>query len=135
MSLIRCLRSYCVYSVGLPECECRSQCSLSFREIELRNGRSANDDDVFIQKPILPYSSMFILSSTNCIRIFVHGIVTYPFFDTFIMIVIVLSSVALAAEDPVVENSQRNRILAYFDYGFTGIFALEMILKVSQKNK
>ena len=106
---------------------------LSFREIELRNGRSANDDDVFVQKPILPYSSMFMLSSTNCIRIFVHGIVTYPFFDTFIMIVIVLSSVALAAEDPVVENSQRNKILSYFDYGFTGIFALEMILKVSQK--
>jgi hypothetical protein len=33
--------------------------------MELRNGRSAYDDDVFIQKPILPYSSMFILSSTN----------------------------------------------------------------------
>ena len=33
--------------------------------MELRNGRSAYDDDVFVQKPILPYSSMFILSSTN----------------------------------------------------------------------
>ncbi len=38
---------------------------LSELEMELRNGRSAYDDDIFVQKPILPYSSMFILSSTN----------------------------------------------------------------------
>lgn len=65
------------------------------------------------------------------VRIFVHGIVTFPFFDTFIMIIIIMSSVALAAEDPVVENSERNHVLTYFDYVFTGIFAIEMILKVN----
>ena len=104
-----------------------------YSEMELRNGRSAYDDDVFVQKPILPYSSMFLLSSTNPIRIFVHGIVTFPFFETFIMVVIIMSSIALAAEDPVEENSERNHVLTYFDYVFTGIFALEMILKVGQK--
>lgn len=36
-----------------------------FSEMELRNGRSAYDDDIFVQKPILPYSSMFLMSSTN----------------------------------------------------------------------
>ena len=56
--------------------------------------------------------------------------VTYPFFDTLIMIIIILSSIALAAEDPVEERSQRNRILTYFDYIFTTIFAVEMVLKV-----
>ena len=56
--------------------------------------------------------------------------VTYPFFDTLIMIIIILSSIALAAEDPVEEKSPRNRILTYFDYIFTTIFAVEMILKV-----
>ena len=65
------------------------------------------------------------------IRIFIHGIVTFPFFDTFIMVVIILSSISLAAEDPVQESSERNHILTYFDYGFTGIFAVEMLLKVS----
>lgn len=64
-------------------------------------------------------------------RIFVHGIVTIPCFDTFIMIIIILSSITLAAEDPVQESSQRNHVLTYFDYVFTGIFALEMFLKVS----
>ena len=56
--------------------------------------------------------------------------VTYPFFDTLIMIIIILSSIALAAEDPVEEKSPRNKILTYFDYIFTTIFAVEMILKV-----
>ena len=47
------------------------------------------------------------------------------------MIIIILSSIALAAEDPVEEKSPRNKILTYFDYIFTTIFAVEMILKVS----
>lgn len=46
------------------------------------------------------------------------------------MIIITLSSIALAAEDPVVEDSPSNTILNYFDYAFTGFFAMEMILKV-----
>jgi hypothetical protein len=91
--------------------------------------RMVYDEDIIIHKPILPYSSMFVLSSTNPIRICVHGIVTLPCFDTFIMIIIILSSIALAAEDPVQEQSKRNHILTYFDYVFTGIFAVEMILK------
>jgi hypothetical protein len=53
------------------------------------------------------------------------------YFDFFIMIVISLSSIALAAEDPVDEESTRNTILEYFDYAFTCVFTIEMILKVS----
>ena len=62
----------------------------------------------------------------------VHAIVTYPFFDTFIMMIIIGSSIALAAEDPVEEKSDRNVILTYFDYIFTAIFAVEMLLKVKK---
>ena len=46
------------------------------------------------------------------------------------MFVILLSSVALAAEDPVQENHPRNKLLKIFDYGFTAIFAVECLLKV-----
>lgn len=49
------------------------------------------------------------------------------------MIVICASSIALAAEDPVDENSYSNKILNYFDYVFTGVFTVEMILKVCNK--
>lgn len=49
-----------------------------------------------------------------------------------VMIVICLSSISLAAEDPVEEESRWNKVLQYFDYCFTGVFATEMLLKVSQ---
>ena len=65
------------------------------------------------------------------IRRAAHWIVNLRYFDFFIMIVISLSSIALAAEDPVEEKSPRNLILNYFDYAFTGVFTVEMILKVS----
>lgn len=46
------------------------------------------------------------------------------------MIVICASSIALAAEDPVSENARRNTILEHFDYAFTGVFTVELVLKV-----
>jgi hypothetical protein len=46
------------------------------------------------------------------------------------MIVICLSSISLAAEDPVHENSMRNLVLNYLDYAFTGVFTIELLLKV-----
>lgn len=47
------------------------------------------------------------------------------------MLVICASSVALAAEDPVDERSYRNKILNLLDYVFTGVFTVEMLLKVT----
>ncbi|KAL0850453.1 hypothetical protein ABMA28_012254 [Loxostege sticticalis] len=81
-------------------------------------------------KPMLPYSSMFILSPTNPIRRGAHWVVNLRYFDFFIMIVICLSSAALAAEDPVYEKSERNTVLNWFDYAFTGVFTVEMLLKI-----
>ncbi|XP_069119459.1 voltage-dependent calcium channel type A subunit alpha-1-like isoform X4 [Argopecten irradians] len=81
-------------------------------------------------KPMLPYSSMFIFGPTNPIRRFCHFVVNLRYFDLFIMIVISASSIALATEDPVREKSTHNSILEYFDYVFTAVFTIEMILKV-----
>ncbi len=46
------------------------------------------------------------------------------------MIVICLSSISLAAEDPVQENAHRNLVLDYLDHAFTGVFTVELLLKV-----
>lgn len=81
-------------------------------------------------KPMVPYSSMFIFSTTNPIRVLVHSIVSTKYFEMLVMIVICLSSISLAAEDPVDEDNPRNHILSYLDIGFTGVFACEMLLKV-----
>ncbi|XP_063907007.1 voltage-dependent calcium channel type A subunit alpha-1 isoform X5 [Zophobas morio] len=88
------------------------------------------EEEIVGPKPMLPYSSMFILSPTNPVRRFAHGIVNLRYFDFFIMIVICLSSMALAAEDPVNEDSSWNLILDRLDYAFTGVFAVEMLLKI-----
>uniref|UniRef100_A0A803VRI7 Voltage-dependent N-type calcium channel subunit alpha n=1 Tax=Ficedula albicollis TaxID=59894 RepID=A0A803VRI7_FICAL len=81
-------------------------------------------------KPILPYSSMFILSPTNPIRRLFHYIVNLRYFEMVILIVIALSSIALAAEDPVQAESPRNDALKYLDYIFTGVFTFEMVIKM-----
>ncbi|XP_012929096.1 voltage-dependent N-type calcium channel subunit alpha-1B isoform X6 [Heterocephalus glaber] len=81
-------------------------------------------------RPIVPYSSMFCLSPTNLLRRFCHSIVTMRYFETVILVVIALSSIALAAEDPVRTDSSRNNALKYMDYIFTGVFTFEMVIKM-----
>ena len=58
-------------------------------------------------------------------------IVTFPLFDVAIMLTIVASSISLASEDPVNVDSDWNILLGQVDYGFTFIFAIEVLLKVS----
>ncbi|KAL4688346.1 hypothetical protein H8959_004598, partial [Pygathrix nigripes] len=81
-------------------------------------------------RPIVPYSSMFCLSPTNLLRRFCHYIVTMRYFEMVILVVIALSSIALAAEDPVRTDSPRNNALKYLDYIFTGVFTFEMVIKL-----
>jgi voltage-dependent calcium channel N type alpha-1B len=70
--------------------------------------------------------------SLYSVRQFCHFVVNLRFFDLFIMIVICASSIALAAEDPVQATSFRNGVLNYFDFVFTGVFAVELVLKVGE---
>ncbi|XP_024115896.1 calcium channel, voltage-dependent, N type, alpha 1B subunit, a isoform X2 [Oryzias melastigma] len=81
-------------------------------------------------KPILPYSSMFIFGQTNPVRRLCHYIVTLRYFEMSILVVIAMSSIALAAEDPVWANAPRNNVLKYLDYAFTGVFTFEMVIKM-----
>lgn len=73
------------------------------------------------------FSPFFVYS----IRRAAHWIVNLRYFDFFIMLIIILSSVALAAEDPINDDSEWNNCLDVVDNVFTVIFAIEMILKVS----
>ncbi|XP_027033042.2 voltage-dependent P/Q-type calcium channel subunit alpha-1A isoform X6 [Tachysurus fulvidraco] len=89
-----------------------------------------DDKDDGGPKPMPPYSSMFILSTTNPFRRMCHYIVTLRYFEMCILLVIAMSSIALAAEDPVWPESPRNNVLRYFDYVFTGVFTFEMLIKM-----
>ncbi|XP_053201741.1 voltage-dependent calcium channel type A subunit alpha-1-like isoform X3 [Panonychus citri] len=88
------------------------------------------EEDVVGPKPMLPYSSMFVLSSTNPIRRAAHYVVNLRYFDFVIMVVIFCSSIALACEDPVNEDSQINDTLEIFDKAFTSVFTVELLLKI-----
>uniref|UniRef100_A0A9J7ZAK2 Voltage-dependent N-type calcium channel subunit alpha n=1 Tax=Cyprinus carpio carpio TaxID=630221 RepID=A0A9J7ZAK2_CYPCA len=81
-------------------------------------------------RPILPFSSMFIFSPTNPVRRLCHYIVSLRYFEMCILVVIAMSSIALAAEDPVQANAPRNNVLKYLDYVFTGVFTFEMVIKM-----
>ncbi|XP_063422202.1 voltage-dependent calcium channel type A subunit alpha-1-like isoform X3 [Mytilus trossulus] len=100
--------------------------SLGLTEIE----KKQQEGGFGVPKPMLPYSSMFIFGPTNPVRRFCHFVVNLRYFDLFIMIVICASSIALATEEPVKEDAFRNKILNYFDYVFTVVFTIEMILKI-----
>ncbi|XP_057202245.1 voltage-dependent P/Q-type calcium channel subunit alpha-1A isoform X20 [Triplophysa rosa] len=89
-----------------------------------------DDKDDGGPKPMPPYTSMFILTTTNPFRRMCHYIVTLRYFEMCILLVIAMSSIALAAEDPVWPESPRNNVLRYFDYVFTGVFTFEMLIKM-----
>uniref|UniRef100_A0A3Q2YPS5 Voltage-dependent L-type calcium channel subunit alpha n=1 Tax=Hippocampus comes TaxID=109280 RepID=A0A3Q2YPS5_HIPCM len=81
--------------------------------------------------PIPEGSAFFIFSNTNPVRVFCHKLINHHIFTNLILVFIMLSSVSLAAEDPIRNFSARNIILGYFDYAFTAIFTVEIVLKMT----
>uniref|UniRef100_A0A4W3III4 Voltage-dependent L-type calcium channel subunit alpha n=1 Tax=Callorhinchus milii TaxID=7868 RepID=A0A4W3III4_CALMI len=89
--------------------------------------------DLNLKEKIIPIpegSAFFIFSSTNPIRVGCHRLINHHIFTNLILAFIMLSSVSLAAEDPIRNFSFRNHVLGYFDYAFTAIFTVEILLKI-----
>uniref|UniRef100_A0A8D2LWF0 Voltage-dependent L-type calcium channel subunit alpha n=1 Tax=Varanus komodoensis TaxID=61221 RepID=A0A8D2LWF0_VARKO len=90
-----------------------------------------------ISKNRRPMKEDFIVSfSQQCLidmmfRVHCHRIVNDNIFTNLILFFILLSSISLAAEDPVRHYSVRNQILFYFDIFFTVIFTIEIALKMT----
>ncbi|XP_037677401.1 voltage-dependent L-type calcium channel subunit alpha-1F [Choloepus didactylus] len=80
--------------------------------------------------PIPEGSAFFCLRQTNPLRKACHSLIHHHVFTNLILVFIILSSVSLAAEDPIRAHSFRNHILGYFDYAFTSIFTVEILLKM-----
>ncbi|XP_019371092.1 PREDICTED: voltage-dependent L-type calcium channel subunit alpha-1C isoform X4 [Gavialis gangeticus] len=81
--------------------------------------------------PMPDASAFFIFSPSNRFRVHCHRIVNDNIFTNLILFFILLSSISLAAEDPVRHYSFRNQILFYFDIVFTVIFTIEIALKMT----
>ncbi|KAL5273022.1 hypothetical protein ACFFRR_000036 [Megaselia abdita] len=81
-------------------------------------------------KPIPKESALFMFSSKNRFRVFCHWISNNSYFTNFMLFCIMFSSGMLAAEDPLDSKSDTNLILMKFDYFFTTVFTIELLLKV-----
>nr|XP_015197992.1 PREDICTED: voltage-dependent L-type calcium channel subunit alpha-1S isoform X1 [Lepisosteus oculatus] len=81
--------------------------------------------------PMPEASAFFIFGPQNKIRKLCHRIVNATTFTNFILLFILLSSISLAAEDPIDPESFRNKILGYFDIVFTVVFTAEIVLKMT----
>ncbi|XP_070400841.1 voltage-dependent L-type calcium channel subunit alpha-1D isoform X2 [Nothobranchius furzeri] len=81
--------------------------------------------------PIPEGSAFFLFSSTNPFRVFCHKLINHQIFTNLILVFIMLSSVSLAAEDPIRNFSARNIILSYADYVFTSMFTFEILIKMT----
>ncbi|KAI4817195.1 hypothetical protein KUCAC02_009471, partial [Chaenocephalus aceratus] len=69
-------------------------------------------------------------AANQLVRRLCHYVVNLRYFEMCILLVITMSSIALAAEDPVQANAPRNNVLKYLDYVFTGVFTFEMVIKM-----
>ncbi|XP_076859962.1 calcium channel, voltage-dependent, L type, alpha 1S subunit, b [Brachyhypopomus gauderio] len=90
--------------------------------------------DLQLKETVVPMpnaSSFFIFGPENKLRKVCHRIINATPFTNFILLLILLSSISLAAEDPIDPNSFRNKILAYADIVFTSFFTIEIVLKMT----
>jgi len=93
---------------------------------ERRKGSVDNNNS----KPLPKQNSLFLFSHTNSFRLKCHWLCNHPYFGNLVLLCILVSSVMLAMEDPLNSNSERNKILNYFDYFFTAIFTIECLFKI-----
>ncbi|XP_029317625.1 voltage-dependent L-type calcium channel subunit alpha-1C [Cottoperca gobio] len=90
--------------------------------------------DIQLKEKAIPMPearAFFVFSHNNQFRVLCHKIVNHNIFTNLILFFILLSSISLAAEDPVKNDSFRNQILGYADHVFTGLFTIEIILKMT----
>ncbi|KAM6979676.1 calcium channel, voltage-dependent, L type, alpha 1S subunit, a, partial [Aplochiton taeniatus] len=90
--------------------------------------------DLQLKEEVVPMPeayAFFIFGPQNKFRKLCHRIINATTFTNIILLFILLSSVSLAAEDPIDPMSFRNKVLAYADIVFTSVFTIEIVLKMT----
>ncbi|RXM92941.1 Voltage-dependent L-type calcium channel subunit alpha-1D, partial [Acipenser ruthenus] len=99
----------CIYFIILFIC---GNCEEEEEEPEVPVGpRPQRLSDLTMNEKVTPIpegSSFFIFSKTNIIRVGCHKLINHHIFTNLILVFIMLSSVSLAAEDPIRNFSARN---------------------------
>ena len=75
--------------------------------------------------------SIGIFNEDNPVRVFLSHVVASSFFEAFILMLILATSIMMALESPLDDpESQKSIILAWVNDACTIIFLLEMIIKI-----
>eukprot|EP01063_Lacrimia_lanifica_P031393 TRINITY_DN5161_c0_g1_i1.p1 TRINITY_DN5161_c0_g1~~TRINITY_DN5161_c0_g1_i1.p1 ORF type:complete len:2672 (+),score=931.23 TRINITY_DN5161_c0_g1_i1:185-8200(+) len=74
--------------------------------------------------------SLFLFGPTNGFRMMCYQCVKSPWFEKFILLCIFLSSMVMVLENPRHEGGEMAETLEIFNHIFTGIFVVEMCLKL-----
>ncbi|CAH1121808.1 unnamed protein product [Ceutorhynchus assimilis] len=117
-------------------------------DVEQNEDGDLDDDDVVIPKesarprrlsevtiikkikPIPKGSAFFIFTYRNRFRVLCHWLCNHSYFSNLILVCILVSSALLALEDPIPDkDNKKAEVLSMFDYLFTGIFSIELLLK------
>ena len=76
-------------------------------------------------------NSLFVLKPTNKVRLYLSYVVGYKYFDTFILFMILFSTIMLTLDNPLDNpNGRKVWIMDNIDIAVTIIFTLECILKI-----
>ena len=100
----------------------------------IRNGERMTKHDELVKKRIaMAEGTSFGMSGRHPFRRVLIKVVTHPLFDSCVLILIILSSIALAVDEPRktdAPKSEKEYILEYGDYVMTVLFFFEMVSKM-----
>jgi len=86
---------------------------------------------VLPELPPLTGKSLWLLKPDSQCRNSLHKLVTHPLFENMILFLIMVSSVTLAMDQPMLdEDSELAGVLEILDIIFTTVFVIEMCLKI-----
>ena len=112
--LLCCILGCCtllLYSVALTSCT-----SLRPILINLFSASTGSSQTKILQRrqlsavKIIHGRSLFLFSTNNRFRLFCHSLVSLKHFDHIMLVIIILSSIILAMEDPLVVSSRHNDV-------------------------
>mmetsp|Transcript_57655 Transcript_57655/g.158821 ORF Transcript_57655/g.158821 Transcript_57655/m.158821 type:complete len:1739 (-) Transcript_57655:67-5283(-) len=99
--------------------------------VQAEEGGEANGGGADPLAPATAKRTLFIFSQTNPVRIWCAKVSSHPKFDTAVLVLIVISSLLLALDNPLMDpESDLKKFLVYTDYVMTTLFTMEMLLKI-----
>ena len=99
----------------------------------LKARKEDNIDNKLVGPEIKADNSLYLFNRKGCFRKHIHFIQKHRYFESFIMLLIALSSVKLAMESYFVnepEDSPIKKTSSDLDYVFNNLFNVECVLKV-----